>query len=372
MTAMPIAYETQLDPQNSRMCGAACLSMVYRSLGKPVSQLEIWPAIAKRNHLGSVASTTHLMALDALNRGFSALAFQARHPLHALKLCQTLGAQVILNHRSSREAQTGHYSVLVDMDDNNVFVHDPSLGPSRRLSHGELMELWQPGQTNSEIIGNVLIAIAAAEAPVPAGCEFCRTPMPPAVECPRCKRPVGLRPGGVLGCIGEACIARIWNYVCCPACDWMWTLQDQPKNAAPSSPAGAPASLITEPGPPEDPWKLNPVFVALDKFCTHILSLPGLRDRPDVREQIDFLRSGKEKLKLAQAEQNARHEERRQHLAAIKKSAIEAEQAHLKKVEELNTPSPPLDGFALGSALLKNLGLGRPESAQQRSPRSSA
>jgi hypothetical protein len=36
---------------------------------------------------------------------------------------------------------------------------------------------------------------------------------------------------------------------------------------------------------------------------------------------------------------------------------------HLKKVEELNTPSPALDGLALGSALLKNLGLGGSECA---------
>jgi hypothetical protein len=31
-------------------------------------------------------------------------------------------------------------------------------------------------------------------------------------------------------------------------------------------------------------------------------------------------------------------------------------------VEELNTPSPALDGLALGSALLNNLGLGGSES----------
>jgi hypothetical protein len=358
--AQAITYETQLDPQNSRMCGAACLSMVYRSLGKQVSQLEIWPAIAKRNYLGRVASTTHLMALDASNRGFSAVAFQARHPLEALKRCRTLGAHAILNHRSSREASTGHYSLLVDIDEKNVFIHDPAVGPSRRLSHPELMELWQPGLTDSEIVGNVLIAIAA-DASAPASCEFCRTLMPLEVECPRCKEPVGLHPGGVLGCIGEACIARIWNYVCCPKCDAMWTFHDQPQNAPKSSAAAAPASPLTAPGPPEDPWKLNPVFDALDKFCNHIMSLANLANRPDIKAQIDFLKSGKEKLKLAQAEQKARHEQGRWHLAAIKKSAMESEQAHLNRVEELNTPSAPLDGLALGSALLKNLGLGRPK-----------
>jgi hypothetical protein len=32
------------------------------------------------------------------------------------------------------------------------------------------------------------------------------------------------------------------------------------------------------------------------------------------------------------------------------------EEAHRKRMEELKTPPPPLDGNALGHALLKNLG----------------
>ena len=44
-----IPYEKQADPQTGRMCGAACLSMVYRSFGKEVPQAEIWQAIAKQN-----------------------------------------------------------------------------------------------------------------------------------------------------------------------------------------------------------------------------------------------------------------------------------------------------------------------------------
>src|SRR5580704_4148951 len=97
--AAVIPYERQSDPQTSRRCGAACLSMVYRSFGKEIPQDEIWPAVAKQNRFGSLASTTHLMARDALSRGFSALAFQARHPLQALLLCRNAGIRAILNHR---------------------------------------------------------------------------------------------------------------------------------------------------------------------------------------------------------------------------------------------------------------------------------
>jgi hypothetical protein len=54
-------------------CGAASLSMVYRSFGKDVAQAQIWPAIGKQNRFGSFAATTHLMAQDALRRGFAAV-----------------------------------------------------------------------------------------------------------------------------------------------------------------------------------------------------------------------------------------------------------------------------------------------------------
>ena len=60
-TAYNIPYESQSQTENNRMCGAACLSMVYRSLGKEVPQSEIWEKIAKVNRFGSLASTTHLM-----------------------------------------------------------------------------------------------------------------------------------------------------------------------------------------------------------------------------------------------------------------------------------------------------------------------
>jgi hypothetical protein len=196
--------------------------MVYRSFGKEVSQDVIWPAIAKENRFGSLASTTHLMARDALSRGFSAVAIQARHPLQALLLCRDTGIRAILNHRPQRDTATGHYSVFVDIDGTKVVLHDPLVGPSRRLSHGELIELWNPRFAISEILGNGLIGIAAGSTAATA-CQFCRATMPASVECPRCKRPIGLQPCALLGRMNPACIGRMWNYICCPACDYTWT-----------------------------------------------------------------------------------------------------------------------------------------------------
>ncbi len=357
-TAEIIPYEKQSDTQSSRSCGAACLSMVYRSLGKEVAQAEIWPEIAKENAFGSVASTTHLMARDALNRGFAAVAFQARHPLQALRLCCESGTRAVLNHRPTPGSPSGHYSVLVDMDERAVVLHDPLYGPARRVLHTDLLELWKSGFPNSEISGYVLIAIAA-ESPTSTSCWLCRAPVPLTTGCPRCKQPVGLQPSTPLGCIDTSCIARMWNYLCCPSCDYGFIVgaQAPPGSSVLSNPSGAdsPGAQPTK-APQNNPLDLSRVFAEIDKFCAVLLAVPGAAERADLRKQIDFMAASKDRLKLAQAEALAHQKAQLDQLASLAQAAKQNQEAHRQKMEELNRPLPPLDPDALGRALLKNLG----------------
>jgi hypothetical protein len=330
--------------------------MVYRSFGKPVPQTEIWPAIAKQTASGSFASMTHLMAQDAVNRGFRAVAIQARHPLQVLRLCREWGIRAILNHHLRPESPAGHYSVLVDLDDTGVVLHDPFYGPSRRLPHAELLELWLPHSPNSEIVGNVVIGIAAGPSALPA-CEFCRTPIPPHIACPRCHKPVGLQPAVLLGCLNDGCIARMWNYLCCPACDCMWNFSlSGPQAAALAAEASSPSPGQPPASASEDPWKLDKLFAAVDKFSVYVLALPVAAHHPDLKRQLDIITASKQKLKLAQAEDFARQKARREKLDASEQAAKQRQEERHKKIEEMNRPGQPLDGDALAQALLKNLG----------------
>jgi predicted double-glycine peptidase len=345
-----IPYEKQVDPQINRGCGAACLSMVYKSFGKEVPQAEIWPLIAQKNRFGSIASTTHLMALHAMGQGLSAVIVQARHPLQVLRICRDAGIRAILNQGLSLEVATSHYTVLVDIDDATVVVHDPALGPSRRMAHAELMQLWQPQSSASEITGNAIIAVTADPAAV-SECEFCHTAIPGQVACPRCKKAVGLSPAVALGCLRDGCIARMWNYVACPSCDFMWSFNEAGASTADLPRAAASAGDSLMPPVPD----LDKTFAQLDQFCAHVLSLPDAANHPDLQAQIDFIQGSKDKLRLAQAEELGAIKARLDRLAAAseeKKKRVEAER---KKQEELSAP-PPLDGSALGKALLKNLG----------------
>lgn len=356
--ATAIPYERQSDQQAGRTCGAACLNMVYRSFGMDVPSAEIWPAIAKRNRFGVVSSTTHLMTQDAVNRGFAAVSLQARHPLQVLRLCREFGIRAVLNHRVRSDAPTGHYSVFVDLDERDVILHDPLLGPSRHLTHAELLELWMARFSDSEIAGNVLIAVAP---PSPAGapCEFCRTPMLPSAPCPRCSAPVGLQPLGVLGCLNDACIARMWNYVCCPTCDYAWSFGPQAARAEEVAGTNRTAETKKPPSGPPPMADLASVFAEVDKFCAHILSLPAVAANADVRRNLDFIAASKEKLRIACDQELTRRATRQANLAAAQQIIQRQREEALKKMEEADTQPAPVDGDALGRALLKNLGLTR-------------
>jgi hypothetical protein len=348
-TAIP--HEKQFNPQTNRGCGAACLSMVYRSFGKEVPHAETWPMIAKPNRFGIVSSTTHLMAQHAIGQGLSAVILQARHPIQVLRLCREGGIAAILNLRAGFDSCSGHFTALVDIDDKMVVLYDPAVGPARRMSHAELLELWRPNPSNSEILGNVVIGIAAEPAAIPA-CEFCHTKIPSSVACPKCKNVVGLSPETLLGCIRDGCIARMWNYVACPACDFVWSF-----NEAGSSTADQPRPAQADPRAPfPGPPNLDQVFAELDKFCAHILTLPGAAEHADVHAQLNFIRAGKEKLKLAQAEELGALKARVEGLAAFAERSKKNVEADRKREEELNAPPPPLDGNVLSAALLKNLG----------------
>ncbi len=369
-TPATIPYEKQFDLQATRTCGAACLSMVYRSLGKEIPQSLIWPRIAKKNIYGSLASTTHLMAADAVSRGFAAVAIQVRDPLKALRVCKANGIRAILNHRLQPDSPAGHYTVFVDIDENDVKVHDPFFGPSRRVRQDVFLELWQPKIPKSEIVGNFLIGVAAESTGAPGACEVCHTPFVKRIACPRCKNAVSLEPAALLGCMNNACPARLWHYVCCPTCDLTWNFTiDPPKSGAAASapavaaPASAPAEAAAAAPPPPaapsaaDPLNLSKLFAEVDKFCNHILSLPAAANHPEIQQQLAFITASKEKLSAAMAEELAKRKAHQDKIGAMAQAAKEKQEAHRKKVEEMNKPSPPLDGDALGRALLKNLGI---------------
>jgi hypothetical protein len=109
-------------------------------------------------------------------------------------------------------------------------------------------------------------------------------------------------------------------------------------------------------GSQEDSLNLERLFDEMDKFCSHILSLPAAAAHPDIQAQIRSIKASKEKLRLVQSEQRVHQKAHEERLMIMVAAARQREEAHRKKMEELNTPSLALDGNTLGRALLKNMG----------------
>ena len=218
MSLQRIPFEKQHPAEGHRMCGAAALSMVYRSLDMSCSQQEAWGEVARPDRDGRLAARTHLLARDAIRRGLAAVVVQVADPWPVLGLAVAAEVRVILNHRLEAGSSSGHYTVLVDVDDGQVTLHDPRLGPYRKIERSEFLDSWLPGSDPSEIVGHVLVGIET-RSELRWACRECGTEVPTTAACPGCGATIQLRPAAVLGCICADCANRAWHRVFCPECD---------------------------------------------------------------------------------------------------------------------------------------------------------
>jgi hypothetical protein len=102
---------------------------------------------------------------------------------------------------------------------------------------------------------------------------------------------------------------------------------------------------------------LAKLFGEIDKFTSQIRSMPGTADNPDIKKRLDFIEATKVDIKAAHAADLARRTAVVGQLSAFEEKNKKQKEEQLKKMEERNAPGPPLDGDALGAAMLKNLGL---------------
>jgi hypothetical protein len=213
--ASVIPYERQKDDHS---CGAAALAMVYRSLGREATQDEIWEKVGRKRATGQWDSRTYLLCQDAIRRGLVGLIIQAQPPgWKVLEACQRHQLRVILHHRVKPHSTQRHFSVLLDLDDESIVLHDPLNGPEQRHGRAAFLELWGasgPGQQP----GSMLVALADPAGLTAYQCPTCNQPtLTPT--CGGCDQPLRLEPAAALGCADRACAAALWSRIHCPSCD---------------------------------------------------------------------------------------------------------------------------------------------------------
>jgi hypothetical protein len=216
---MAIPYEKQFVSGVDRTCGAAALQMVYSSYSLPSSQTEIWNNVSLDDGKGKRYTQTYRLCAYSLQRGFSAVILRALDPIELLRKCKLLSIRAILNHRLRTDSQLGHYTVLVDVSNSTVTIHDPENGPSLVVPVTALTTLWQKTMNPAcEISGNILLALSMADTKNYL-CSKCEASVPDSVTCLSCRKSFPLQPTQVLGCIRNECEERTWSEIICPFCD---------------------------------------------------------------------------------------------------------------------------------------------------------
>lgn len=167
-----IPYERQIQRPGERTCGAAVLSMLYRSFGVSVNQVTVWEELRQYSSDRTRARTCHLTR-HLLEHGFSAVAARLREP-ETFVFGDFPSVRMIVVHRIRRESDKGHFSLFVgvDRDRRTVFLHDPQVGPHREIDVGELLELWTPPSPGCEITRNIVVIVSAAQSG-PTECRKC-------------------------------------------------------------------------------------------------------------------------------------------------------------------------------------------------------
>jgi len=217
--AVDIPFEVQHDSTLNRMCGAACLSMIYKYYGISDNQDKIWQRIAQPDTYGNLFSRAFKICADLIFHDIHAVIIKARNPLKVLNICNLNNYTAILCHRINKKSNVGHFTVFEKLKGEYVFVNDPVQGKDRRISKKTILKLWQPTD-GIEVVGNLLITISNNGDDINL-CSKCNQGIPTSIICPYCipERLVPLKPNRTIGCINDKCSQKTWEFIVCPFCD---------------------------------------------------------------------------------------------------------------------------------------------------------
>ena len=222
-----IPYEEQRDKSTNRMCGAASLSMVFKSFDISLDQADIWQEVSTLDQKGTRYAMTYLMGGFALRHGLRAVIVKVRQPIQpilVLASCWASQIRVVINRRLAPDSLLGHFTVLAGITPETVIEHDPQNGANLAMLNASLVELWTPNAQcpPCEITGNIMIAFDQPGAAPSTEVCAANHPQPAALTCPNrdCAGksvPFGIVPA--VGCAFRDCDRRTWDEVVCPWCN---------------------------------------------------------------------------------------------------------------------------------------------------------
>ena len=160
----PVAGGTSLEvpylPQTEALCGGAAAAMLLRYWGDRHASVQQFAPLVD-HQAGGIADTALTEALR--DRHWSAVRLEGSVATLRAELAAGRPPMLLLEDRPLRY----HYVVAVGIDEQGLSIHDPTWGPSRRLSFGDLRAAWGPSGfwTLRVTPGDAHSAAGAAPAP---------------------------------------------------------------------------------------------------------------------------------------------------------------------------------------------------------------
>ena len=124
-------------PQTEALCGGAAAAMVFRYWGDRHADIQQFESLVD-TRAGGIADTALIDAIRS--RGWNAQRLEGSIATIRDQVAAGHPLILLIEDRPSRY----HYVVAVGGDDEQVFVHDPTWGPARRLAVSDLLRRWKP------------------------------------------------------------------------------------------------------------------------------------------------------------------------------------------------------------------------------------
>jgi len=132
-----VALDVPYLPQSEALCGGAAVAMVFRYWGDVHADVQQFASLVD-SRAGGIADDVLVGAVTA--RGWKATPIVGSIDLLAAELEARRPVVVLLEDRPRRY----HYVVVTGVADGVVTLHDPAIGPSRKLTAAELNRRWKP------------------------------------------------------------------------------------------------------------------------------------------------------------------------------------------------------------------------------------
>lgn len=121
--------------QTAGLCGPAALKIALSCFGVNVSEARLTRLAGANKEKGADAKG---LVRAARSLGFRAV-LRDLLTIENLRKAVAKNIPVIVDWFS---VDDGHYSVVVDVDDENVLLADPELGHTRAMRHEEFLRVW--------------------------------------------------------------------------------------------------------------------------------------------------------------------------------------------------------------------------------------